>query len=155
MLFCSLMMFSCASLPSSSSSAHSSSLITGSYDNVHIPPYAEYEPLTMVFVTTEEYDNIDSPFMTYLALLKKASDIGGHAIVNVSIEESRNCTELNRAVGPYKEKDTACRIKRFGAALAIKYTKVITDGPLVQTPAPQEQAPVQTEKTSTSVLPFL
>lgn len=138
----------------SSSSAHSSQLITGSYGQINVPPYAEYVPLQMVFVTTEEYENIDSPYLTYLALLKKASDLGGHAIVNVSIEESRNCTKLTRAVPPYQKDETACRVKRFGAALAIKYTKIID---IEKAPAPTTPNDVSTSheqvKTS-SILPF-
>lgn len=107
-------------------SKHSASLIKGEYDNIHIPAYTEYEPISLIFTTTEEYDNIDSPFMTYLSLLRKAHELGGHAIVNVSIEENKSCVKTERSVGPYEKGDTVCKYRRFGAALAVKYTKPIT-----------------------------
>ena len=127
MLALSAVMFcSCASI-GSSSSKHSSTLVTGSFDNIHVPAYSEYEVLSLVFATTEEYADIDMPYLTYLALLKKAQEIGGHDIVNVSIEESKNCYKLSSGVGPYSRDDTACKVKRFGSALAIRYTKPILD----------------------------
>ncbi len=147
---------SCASSSFSSSSAHSSNLITGSYDQIHISPYAEYEPLQLVFVTTEEYENIDSPFLTYLALLRKANELGGHAIVNVSIEESRNCEKITRTIPPYKKDETVCRIKRFGSALAIKYTKIIDIEKTIPTQIISDQSKTvsQEQVKTSSILPF-
>ena len=156
-LFSFVFVFSACAGGSRASSAHSSSLITGSYDQVHIPYYSEYEPIGVVFATTEEYENIDSPFLTYLALMKKASDLGGHAIVNVAIEESRNCQKLSRDVPPYRKDEVACRVKRYGTALAIKYTKNIVAGPLAErTPANGDSAAGDSSAAakSASVLPF-
>ena len=110
----------------STANKHSARLVTGEFDNAHIPPYIEYEPISLVFTTTEEYENIDSPFMTYLSLLRKAHELGGHAIVNVSIEENKSCVKTVRPVGPYDKGDVVCQYRRFGAALAVKYTKPIT-----------------------------
>ena len=92
-----------------------------------------------LFTTTEEYDNIDSPFMTYLSLLRKAHELGGHAIVNVSIEENKSCVKAERAVGPYEKGENVCKYKRFGSALAVKYTKPITDVNTLQPPAPKTE----------------
>lgn len=114
------------------SAAHSSNLVAGEYDRIQIPALAEYEILGMVFASTEEYVDIDRPYLTYLELLKKAAAMGGHAIVNVSIEDSRNCMKLSFDEGPYKKEERACKIKRFGSALAIKYTNIVKDGPLVE-----------------------
>lgn len=142
------------------SAAHSSSLVTGSYDQIHIPAYSEYEILGPVFATTEEYIDIKAPYMTYLQLLSEAAKLGGHAIVNVSIEESKNCIELTRDEGPYKEKEKACRTKRFGHALAIKYTKPILEGPyskdMVQSEPDSNTSskPTEDKTESSSFLPF-
>ncbi len=116
----------------SATAAHSSNLVRGEYDRIQIPTLAEYEVLGMVFASTEEYVDIDRPYLTYLELLKKAAEMGGHAIVNVSIEDSRNCVKLSFDEGPYKKKEKACKIKRFGSALAIKYTNIVKEGPLVE-----------------------
>lgn len=140
-----------------SSAAHSSSLVTGTYDQINIPKYSEYEVLGLVFASTEEYVDIDRPYLTYLELLKKAEQLGGHAIVNVSIEESKNCEELKTAVRPYKKEEKACRIKRFGSALAIKYTKMILEGPLVEAEKQAEAAaaaPAEETSSKSSILPF-
>ena len=138
-----------ATMPTSqtTTSKHSARLVKGEYDNIHIPAYTEYEPISLVFTTTEEYDNIDSPFMTYLSLLRKAQEVGGHAIVNVSIEENQSCVKTERSVGPYEKGDTVCKYRRFGAALAVKYTKPITDTSTFRAPVTPQIAPVtQQEK---------
>ena len=143
----------------SSSSAHSSKLVDGSYEQVHILPYSDYEVLGMVFVTTKEYEKNDRPYLTYLELLKKASELGGHAIVNVSIEESRNCYKLDHDVFPYKTDETACEINRFGSALAIKYTKTITDPVILEQLSSLPQSETKTDEVKTeksnSIIPFL
>ena len=150
----------CASM-SSSSSKHSSTLVAGTYDTIHVPTYSEYEILSLIFVTTEEYADIDVPYLTYLALLKKAQELGGHDIINVSIEESKNCTKTTNGVGPYSKNDTVCKIKRYASALAIRYTKPITTGPLVEsqkTQATIELVPApscaNSGSDSKSILPF-
>ena len=152
-----LMCNACASVSSGSSSKHTSTLVSGSYDKIHVPEYAEYEVLSLVFATTEEYADIDMPYLTYLALLKKAQEIGGHDIVNVSIEESRNCSKISSGIGPYKRDDTVCKIKRFGAALAIKYTKPILDGPIVQRMNQKQEDSSSSSQSSESksLVPFL
>ncbi len=146
--------FATACGTTSASNAHSSKLITGSFDQVHVPYYTEYEPIQIVFATTEEFETIDTPFLTYLALMKKASELGAHGIVNVAIEESRNCTKLTRDTPPYKENDTACRVKRFGTALAVKYTKIVVNGPLVENPQPKDDESQANESSSSKLLPF-
>lgn len=160
-MICSMFILSgCGSLGGmfggGASAAHSSSLVTGSYDQIHIPMCSEYEILGPVFATTEEYIDIKSPYMTYLELLNQAAKLGGHAIVNVSIEESKNCIELKKDEGPYKKEEKACRTKRFGHALAIKYTKPILDGSCVQ-PAPNSSTSdksTEDKAESSSLLPF-
>ena len=134
----------------SMSAAHSSSLVTGEYDRIQIPALAEYEVLGMVFASTEEYVDIDRPYLTYLELLKKAAEMGGHAIVNVSIEDSRNCVKLSFDEGPYKKKEKACKIKRFGSALAIKYTNIIKDGPLIESVSAEKLDQLVTSVTESS-----
>lgn len=143
----------------STTNKHSARLIQGEFDNIHIPPYIEYEPISLIFTTTEEYDNIDSPYMTYLSLLRKAHEIGGHAIVNVSIEENKSCVKTERSVGPYEKGETVCKYMRFGAALAVKYTKPIKDIstlhaptalPTPPAPQPEKASIIQTEEHSQS-----
>ncbi|MBQ8038105.1 MAG: hypothetical protein IJ268_14040 [Proteobacteria bacterium] len=143
-VFILLLVSGCASMPLSSggsSAKLSASLIKGEYDNIHIPPYVEYEPISLIFTTTEEYDNIDSPFMTYLSLLRKAHELGGHAIVNVSIEENKSCVKTERSVGPYDKDEIVCKYNRFGSALAVKYTKPIMDVNTLQAPVPKTEEP--------------
>ena len=129
-------------------SKHSARLIKGEYDNIHIPAYIEYEPISLIFTTTEEYDNIDSPFLTYLSLLRKAHELGGHAIVNVSIEENKSCVKTESSVGPYEKGDTVCKYRRFGAALAVKYTKPITDVSALHAPVTPQIAPAPQPETA-------
>ena len=93
----------------------------GSFNQLHTATnQVNYEPLKLVFIRTEEDANSkDGPYLTYLELLQKADELGGHDIINVRIERTQNCTKT-------KKKEPECHNVRFGSALAIRYTSPVT-----------------------------
>lgn len=107
-----------------------------------------YEPLKVVFSRSEEEPNgtgINGPYLTYLDLLKQASELGGHDIINVRIERIENCVKL-------KKSQPECKNVRYGSALAIRYIKPVVKGELIDKndhyyykPLEANQKPISTD----------
>ena len=88
-------------------------------------PVKDFEVVKLVFARDilDESDKTP-PTQVWHSLLIKAQEAGAHAIINVNIEESKACTELN-ANG---DKAKHCATTRYGSALAIRYTSTMTAG---------------------------
>ena len=91
-------------------------LVTGTFQDAYITA-KDFEPVSLVFAETV-INNASSSVMTYDALLKEAHKLGAHAIINVVIEDVRICESDSFS--------SACVTTRYGSALAIKYTNVVS-----------------------------
>ncbi len=98
-------------------------VIKGYTFDVNTLPMKDYEPVNIVFSRAIIDDSMNTPpSMLYHDLLVKAAAIGAHAVINVNMEETQVCETISRENGDHSQK---CATVRYGAGLAIKYTKTI------------------------------
>ncbi|MBQ1265818.1 MAG: hypothetical protein IIY06_03500 [Proteobacteria bacterium] len=86
-------------------------LVRGSFEEANIAA-KDFEPVSLVF-TEITVDSKSGAFLSYDALLKEARKVGGHAIINVVIEDVVVCESSAFS--------SDCKTTRYGSALAIKY----------------------------------
>ncbi|MCL2325344.1 MAG: hypothetical protein FWC40_02420 [Proteobacteria bacterium] len=89
-------------------------LVRGAFSDVRVAA-KDFEPVQIVFATT------DGALATYNTLLGEAAKVGGHAIVNVVIEEIRVCEGKQSFMGS----SSSCATVHYGSALAIRYTNAL------------------------------
>ena len=120
---CACTAMACGSMQTSTTTTTRGGLVTGHFEDAQIS-VKDFEPVKLVFASTT-VDSTSGAFMTYDALMKEAAQAGAHAIINVVIEDVKVCERDNSSF------NTVCQTTRYGSALAIKYTKPLTNDYLV------------------------
>ncbi|MDR1576408.1 MAG: hypothetical protein LBS37_10425 [Treponema sp.] len=111
----------CSSIPQQQNTAAVSYQNWGAFGEAVLIPVKDFESRGLVFTevtfTINDKGQIQGETFTYQALLKKAQEAGGEAIINVTIDKAvSNVSEGLR---------TSKQETWYGSALAIKYTDAI------------------------------